>query len=31
MGYLDADIRAPKAIVGSELVRTVLDFDEPSR
>ncbi|WP_373293679.1 SAM-dependent methyltransferase [Actinomadura livida] len=29
VGYLDADIRAPEAIVGSDLVRKVLDFDEP--
>ncbi|WP_243708782.1 SAM-dependent methyltransferase [Actinomadura sp. GC306] len=29
VGYLDADIRAPEAIVGSDLVHTVLDFKEP--
>ncbi|NEA27380.1 SAM-dependent methyltransferase [Actinomadura bangladeshensis] len=29
VGYLDADIREPEAIVGSRLVRDVLDFDEP--
>src|SRR5690606_20131580 len=29
VGYLDADIRDPEAIVGSDLVREILDFDEP--
>ncbi|XRQ04516.1 SAM-dependent methyltransferase [Actinomadura welshii] len=29
VGYLDADIRAPEAIVESALVRKVLDFTEP--
>ncbi|TQM70888.1 S-adenosyl methyltransferase [Actinomadura hallensis] len=29
VGYLDADIRDPEAIVGSDLVREILDFGEP--
>ncbi|MEU8799428.1 SAM-dependent methyltransferase [Spirillospora sp. NPDC048819] len=29
VGYLDADIREPRSIVDSGLVRTILDFDEP--
>ncbi|MER7546262.1 SAM-dependent methyltransferase [Spirillospora sp. NPDC127506] len=29
VGYLDADVRRPAAIVGSRLIREVLDFGEP--
>ncbi|MEU5995602.1 SAM-dependent methyltransferase [Spirillospora sp. NPDC047418] len=29
VGYLDADIREPGAIIGSRLVRDVLDFEQP--
>jgi hypothetical protein len=29
VGYLDADIRDPRSIIDSRLVRDVLDFDEP--
>ncbi|URM95567.1 SAM-dependent methyltransferase [Actinomadura madurae] len=29
VGYLDADIRDPGSIIGSRLVRDILDFDEP--
>jgi hypothetical protein len=29
VGYLDADVRNPRSIIDSALVRKVLDFDEP--
>ncbi|MFG1999438.1 SAM-dependent methyltransferase [Spirillospora sp. NPDC048911] len=29
VGYLEADIREPDSIIGSDLVRHMLDFDEP--
>ncbi|WP_021591858.1 MULTISPECIES: SAM-dependent methyltransferase [Actinomadura] len=29
VGYLDADLRDPGSIIGSRLVRDILDFDEP--